>query len=236
MKNNWLITLGIGLISAGIGFIVGSKWTEKEIKERNEDYYQREYDLLKESWEKRKEEEIREDERRKCQEMAAEAKKMQDGSKLSDDKSVNGSTKNTRKCDERGRVEWETDEFGWHDKTDEPKSRPNPVERAKNDYNPNDLAERFDLPGQPNAKRDPRFPYLISYEEYYESELEEYHMVWDVENQMLIGEDLKREPDIDSEVSFEALEVLNEGRENIIFVRNERLGCEFVIERLDPRG
>ena len=230
MKNNWLITLGIGLISAGIGFIVGSKWTEKEIKERNEDFYQREYDLLKESWEKRKEEEIREDERRKCQEMAAEAKKMQDGTRLSDDKNVNGCmnsedcvAKNDRKCDE---IEVE-----------KPKNRPNPVERGKMEYNPDDESERFDLPGQPNAKRDPRFPYLINYEEYYESEMEEHHMTWDVDNQMLIDdEDPEREPDIDAEVTFEALEVLNEGRENIIFVRNERLGCEFVIERLDPRG
>ena len=226
MKNNWLITLGIGLISAGIGFIVGSKWTEKEIKEREEDFYQKEYNLLKESWEKRKEEEIREDERRKCQEMAAEAKKMQDGTRLSDDKSVNGS----RKCDARGRVEWEVDE-------NESKNRPNPVERAEMEYNPDDESERFDLPGQPNAKRDPRFPYLITYDEYYESEMEEHHMTWDTENQMLIDdEDPKREPDIDAEVTFEALEVLNEGRESIIFVRNERLGCEFVIERLDPRG
>lgn len=233
MKNNWLITLGIGLISAGIGFIVGSKWTEKEIKERNEDFYQREYDLLKESWEKRKEEEIREDERRKCQEMAAECAKMQSGCRNSEDCVV----KNERKCDERGRVEWEVDEFGWHDKTDEPKNRPNPVERGKMEYNPDDESERFDLPGQPNAKRDPRFPYLITYDEYYESEMPEHHMTWDTENQMLIDdEDAEREPDIDSEVSFEALEVLNEGRESIIFVRNERLGCEFVIERMDPRG
>ena len=215
MKNNWLITLGIGLISAGIGFIVGSKWTEKEIKERNEDFYQREYDLLKESWEKRKEEEIREDERRKCQEMAAEAKKMQDGSSCV--------AKNERKRDE---IEGE-----------KPKNRPNPVERSKMEYNPDDESERFDLPGQPNAKRDPRFPYLINYDEYYESEMEEHHMTWDVDNQMLIDdEDPEREPDIDAEVTFEALEVLNEGRENIIFVRNERLGCEFVIERMDPRG
>lgn len=222
MKNNWLITLGIGLISAGIGFIVGSKWTEKEIKERNEDFYQREYDLLKESWEKRKEEEIREDERRKCQEMAAEAKKMQDGS---------------RKCDEKGRVEWEVDEFGNTDDEIKPKNRPNPVERGEMEYNPDDLVERFDLPGQPNAKRDPRFPYLITYDEYYESEMPEHHMTWDMDNQMLIDdEDPEREPDIDAEVTFEALEVLNEGRENIIFVRNERLGCEFVIERLDPRS
>ena len=232
MKNNWLITLGIGLISAGIGFIVGSKWTEKEIKERNEDFYQRKYDLLKESWEKRKEEEIRADERQKCQEMAAEAKKMQDGSRLSDDKSVNGS----RKCDDRGRVEWEVDESCNPDDEIKPKNRPNPVERGKMEYNPDDLVERFDLPGQPNAKRDPRFPYLISYDEYYDSEMEEHHMTWDVDNQMLIDdEDPEREPDIDAEVTFEALEVLNEGRENIIFVRNERLGCEFVIERMDPR-
>lgn len=219
MKNNWLITLGIGLISAGIGFIVGSKWTEKEIKERNEDFYQREYDLLKESWEKRKEEEIREDERRKCQEMAAECAKMQSGCRNSEDCVA----KNERKRDEN--------------EVEKPKNRPNPVERAEMEYNPDDESERFDLPGQPNAKRDPRFPYLINYDEYYESEMEEHHMTWDMDNEMLIDdEDPEREPDIDAEVTFEALEVLNEGRENIIFVRNERLGCEFVIERMDPRS
>jgi hypothetical protein len=216
MKNNWLITLGIGLISAGIGFIVGSKWTEKEIKERNEDFYQREYDLLKESWEKHKEEEIREDERRKCQEMAAEAKKMQTGCRMSDGRNSDGS-RNSEDC--------------------VAKHRPNPVERAEMEYNPDDESERFDLPGQPNAKRDPRFPYLITYDEYYESDYDEHHMTWDAENEMLIDdEDPEREPDIDAEVTFEALEVLNEGRESIIFVRNERLGCEFVIERMDPRG
>ena len=219
MKNNWLITLGIGLISAGIGFIVGSKWTEKEIKERNEDFYQREYDLLKESWEKHKEEEIREDERRKCQEMAAECAKMQSGCRNSEDCVA----KNDRKCDEN--------------EVEKPKNRPNPVERAKTEYNPDDESERFDLPGQPNAKRNPRFPYLITYDEYYESDYDEHHMTWDAENEMLIDdEDPEREPDIDAEVTFEALEVLNEGRENIIFVRNERLGCEFVIERMDPRA
>lgn len=219
MKNNWLITLGIGLISAGIGFIVGSKWTEKEIKERNEDFYQREYDLLKESWEKRKEEEIREDERRKCQEMAAECAKMQSGCRNSEDCVA----KNERKCDEF--------------EVEKPKNRPNPVERGKMEYNPDDECERFDIPGQPNAKRDPRFPYLITYDEYYSSEMPEHHMTWDMDNEMLIDdEDPEREPDIDAEVTFEALEVLNEGRENIIFVRNERLGCEFVIERMDPRG
>lgn len=232
MKNNWLITLGVGLISAGIGFIVGSKWTEKEIKERNEDFYQKEYNLLKESWEKHKEEEIREDERRKCQEMAAECAKMQSGM----------SSDGSRKCDERGRVEWEVEEnedFEDEIQDNPPRRpvRPSPKERSEMEFDKNDLAERVDLPGNPNANRDPRFPYLITYDEYYASEMPEHHMTWDMDNEMLIDdEDPEREPDIDSEVSFEALEVLNEGRENMIFVRNERLGCEFVIERMDPRG
>lgn len=228
MKTNWLITLGVGLISAGIGFIVGSKWTEKEIKERNEDFYQKEYNLLKETWEKRKEEEIRADERQKCQEMAAEAEKMHEG---------------MRKSDERGRVEWEFEENDEcvdenPDKMATQKRRMTPKERAEMDFEEEiDQSERVDLPGNPNAKRDPRFPYLITYDEYYASEMEEHHMTWDMDNEMLIDdEDPERVPDIDSEVSFEALEVLNEGRENIIFVRNEKLGCEFVIERLDPRG
>lgn len=233
MKTNWLFTLGVSLITAGIGFIVGSKWTEKEIKEREEDFYQKEYDLLKETWIKRKEEEIRADERQKCQEMAAEAKKMQDGSRLSDDKSVSGSRKFEENIDENEGFE---DEI--QDNPPRRPVRPSPKERAEMNFDEDiDQSERVDLPGNPNAKRDPRFPYLITYDEYYDSDMPEHHMTWDMDNEMLIDdEDVDREPDIDEEVSFEALEVLNEGRESIIFVRNERLGCEFVIERMDPRG
>ena len=76
---NVLLTTGISLITAGIGFIVGSKWTEKEIKQRTEDFYQKEYDLLKKRFEEDKEQEIRDDQKRKDAEMAEECHRMQEG-------------------------------------------------------------------------------------------------------------------------------------------------------------
>ena len=42
-----LMAIGGMMITAGIGFIVGSKWTEKKLNVKLEDLYSEEYDLLK---------------------------------------------------------------------------------------------------------------------------------------------------------------------------------------------
>jgi hypothetical protein len=48
-------------------------------------------------------------------------------------------------------------------------------------------------------------------------------------------EDPEEELDVDNLVSYEALEILREGYSDIVYVRNDRLDTDFVIQRLDPR-
>lgn len=50
-----LLTFGLALIAGGVGFIVGSKWTEKNLKTKLEDQYQEEFELLKKTYEENNE-------------------------------------------------------------------------------------------------------------------------------------------------------------------------------------
>lgn len=240
---NVLLTAGISLITAGIGFIVGSKWTEKEIKQRTEDFYQKEYDLLKKRFEEDKEQEIRDDQKRKDAEMAAEVAKMQEG------------IRKGRHEDDRGRVEWEVDEKGWHDKTtdwdDEEeleefggKTEEDDIWEDSNERPRNLCQTQEELDDYDRILYEDRLRreqgsdvYLISYDDYYESkDREEVDLMYDPNTEHLWNEeDPDEELDVDNLVSYEALEILREGYSDIVYVRNDRLNTDFVIQRLDPR-
>ena len=79
--------------------------------------------------------------------------------------------------------------------------------------------------------------YLISYEDYWESrDREEVDLMYDPNTEHLWNEeDPEEELDVDNLVSYEALEILREGYSDIVYVRNDRLETDFVIQRLDPR-
>lgn len=235
---NILLTTGISLITAGIGFIIGSKWTEKEIKQRTEDFYQKEYDLLKKRFEEDKEQEIRDDQKRKDAEMVEEVKKMQDGIRAG------------RHEDDRGRVDWsveensdlvdeeELEEFGG--KTEEDDIWENSEnERPRNFCQTQEELDDYDrILYEDRMRREQGSDvYMISYDTYWESrDREEVDLMYDPNTEHLWNEeDPEEELDVDSLVSYEALEILREGYSDIVYVRNDRLETDFVIQRLDPR-
>lgn len=235
---NVLLTTGISLITAGIGFIVGSKWTEKEIKQRTEDFYQKEYDLLKKHFEEDKEQEIRDDQKRKDTEMVEEVKKMQEGIRAG------------RHEDDRSRVDWsfeensyledeeELEEFGG--KTEEDDIWENSeVERPRNLCQTQEELDDYDrILYEDRMRREQGSDvYLISYDAYWESrDRAEVGLMYDPNTEHLWNEeDPEEELDVDNLVSYEALEILREGYSDIVYVRNDRLNTDFVIQRLDPR-
>jgi hypothetical protein len=231
--------LGVSLISAGIGFIVGSKWTEKEITKRTEDFYQKEYDLLKKTFEERKEAEIREDERKKCAEMSSEASKMQEGiRKYAEERRTRRDM--TEEIDEAD--DWddedELEEFGG--KTEEDDIWENSEgERPRNLCQTQEELDDYDrILYEDRMRREQGSDvYLISYDTYWESrDREEVDLMYDPNTEHLWNEeDPEEELDVDNLVSYEALEILREGYSDIVYVRNDRLNTDFVIQRLDPR-
>lgn len=235
---NVLLTTGISLITAGIGFIIGSKWTEKEIKQRTEDFYQKQYDLLKKRFEEDKEQEIRDDQKRKDAEIVEEVKKMQDGIRAG------------RHEDDRGRVDWaveensdwdeeeELEEFGG--KTEENDIWENSeVERPRNLCQTQEELDDYDrILYEDRMRREQGSDvYMISYDDYWESrDREEVDLMYDPNTEHLWNEeDPEEELDVDNLVSYEALEILREGYSDIVYVRNDRLDTDFVIQRLYPR-
>ncbi len=234
---NVLLTTGISLITAGIGFIIGSKWTEKEIKQRTEDFYQKEYDLLKKRFEEDKEQEIRDDQKRKDAEIVEEVKKMQDGIRAG------------RHEDERGRVDWSVEENSdWEDeeeleefggKTEEDDIWEDSNERPRNLCQTQEELDDYDrILYEDRMRREQGSDvYLISYDDYWESrDREEVDLMYDPNTEHLWNEeDPDEELDVDNLVSYEALEILREGYSDIVYVRNDRLETDFVIQRLDPR-
>lgn len=241
MKNA-LLTAGISLITAGIGFIVGSKWTEKEITKRTEDFYQKEYDLLKKTFEERKEQEIRDDQKRKDAEMVEECHKMQEGIRrhIHEEDSYDGIRKG-RHEDERGRVDWSVEENSdWEDEEELEefggKTEEDDIWEKVEDSDMQDEYERI-LHENDKRREAGCDVYLISYDDYWASrDREEVDLMYDPNTEHLWNdEDPEEELDVDSLVSFEALEILREGYSDIVYVRNDRLNTDFVIQRLDPR-
>lgn len=226
-----LFTLGISLITAGIGFIIGSKWTEKEIKQRTEDFYQKEYDLLKKRFEEDKEQEIRDDQKRKDAEIVEEVKKMQDGIRR------HIHEYDTPEQDELEDEE-ELEEFGgkteendiWEDSENERPRNLCQTQEELDDY------DRILYEDRMRRERGSDV-YLISYDDYWESrDREEVDLMYDPNTEHLWNEeDPEEELDVDNLVSYEALEILREGYSDIVYVRNDRLETDFVIQRLDPR-
>lgn len=228
---NILLTTGISLITAGIGFIVGSKWTEKEIKKRTEDFYQKEYDLLKKRFEDDKEQEIRDDQKRKDAEIVEEVKKMQDGIRRHIHE-YDTPEQNDLEDEE------ELEEFGG--KTEEDDIWENSeVERPRNLCQTQEELDDYDrILYEDRMRREQGSDvYMISYDTYWESrDREEVDLMYDPNTEHLWNEaDPDEELDVDNLVSYEALEVLREGYSDIVYVRNDRLDTDFVIQRLDPR-
>lgn len=233
---NVLLTTGISLITAGIGFIIGSKWTEKEIKQRTEDFYQKEYDLLKRRFEEDKEQEIRDDQKRKDAEMAEECHKMQEGIRRHVHES--DSYEGIRADQDDLEDEEELEEFGG--KTEEDDIWENSeVERPRNLCQTQEELDDYDrILYEDRMRREQGSDvYLISYEDYWESrDREEVDLMYDPNTEHLWNEaDPEEELDVDNLVSYETLEILREGYSDIVYVRNDRLNTDFVIQRLDPR-
>lgn len=237
---NVLLTAGISLITAGIGFIVGSKWTEKEIKQRTEDFYQKEYDLLKKRFEEDKEQEIRDDQKRKDAEIVEEVKKMQDGIRRHVHESDSYESDNV--VNDIPEQDWddeeELEEFGGKTEEDDIWES-SEGERPRNLCQTQEELDDYDrILYEDRLRREQGSDvYLISYDNYWESrDREEVDLMYDPNTEHLWNEeDPDEELDADSLVSYEALEILREGYSDIVYVRNDRLDTDFVIQRLDPR-
>lgn len=245
---NVLLTAGISLITAGIGFIVGSKWTEKEIKQRTEDFYQKEYDLLKKRFEEDKEQEIRDDQKRKDAEIVEEVKKMQDGIRRHAHESDSyegiraGRHESDNVVNDIPEQDWddeeELEEFGGKTEEDDIWES-SEGERPRNLCQTQEELDDYDrILYEDRLRREQGSDvYLISYDVYWESrDREEVDLMYDPNTEHLWNEeDPDEELDADSLVSYEALEILREGYSDIVYVRNDRLDTDFVIQRLDPR-
>lgn len=241
---NVLLTTGISLITAGIGFIVGSKWTEKEITKRTEDFYQKEYELLKKTYEERREGEIRDDQKRKDAEMAEECRKMQEGIRRHVHESDSyegiraGRHEDPSVDDEDWEDEEELKEFGGKTKEDDIWEGSDIEDRPRNlCKNIEELDDYERILYEDRKRREQGSDvYLISYDTYWESrDREEIDLVYDPNTEHLWNEeDPEEELDADSLVSYEALEILNAGYSDIVYVRNESLNTDFVIQRFDP--
>lgn len=234
---NILLTTGISLITAGIGFIIGSKWTEKEIKQRTEDFYQKQYDLLKKRFEEDKEQEIRDDQKCKDAEMVEECHRMQEGIRRHIHETDN--YEGIRAEQDELEDEEELEEFGG--KTEENDIWENSeVERPRNLCQTQEELDDYDrILYEDRMRREQGSDvYLISYEDYWESrDREEVDLMYDPNTEHLWNEaDPEEELDVDNLVSYEALEILREGYSDIVYVRNDRLETDFVIQRLDPRN
>lgn len=246
---NLLIGLGVSLISAGIGFIIGSKWTEKEIKQRTEDFYQKEYDLLKKRFEEDKEQEIRDDQKRKDAEMVEECHKMQEGIRrhIHESDSYEGIRKHVHETDNYEGIRAEQDELEDEEELEEFGGKTeeddiwedSEVERPRNLCQTQEELDDYDrILYEDRMRREQGSDvYLISYDTYWESrDREEVDLMYDPNTEHLWNEeDPDEELDVDNLVSYEALEILREGYSDIVYVRNDRLETDFVIQRLDPR-
>lgn len=241
---NILLTTGISLITAGIGFIIGSKWTEKEIKQRTEDFYQKEYDLLKKRFEEDKEQEIRDDQKRKDAEMAEECHKMQEGIRkhVHESDSYEGIRRHIHESDipEQDDLEdeEELEEFGGKTEEDDIWEE-SEEERPRNLCQTQEELDDYDrILYEDRMRREQGSDvYMISYDTYWESrDRAEVDLMYDPNTEHLWNEeDPDEELDVDNLVSYEALEILREGYSDIVYVRNDRLETDFVIQRLDPR-
>lgn len=223
MKTNVLFTLGVGLITAGLGFIAGSKWTEKKIRHGLEDLYQQEYNLLK----------------KKLEEDYENAKKSEE-KKASDETEKREFEEIERENYVYESLDDDFDEDLEETEVDEESKVSNPA--AKRPHKTTEEIERYtEIMNQNEYYKngDPNYPYIIPLEQYYEDkDYEDKHMTWDSENSMLIDDDDPHKviEDIDELVSYEALDILDSAGESVVVVRNERLQTDFVIEKFCPRN
>lgn len=84
MSKKIFITAAIGLIGTAVGFVIGSKWTEKNLKDELEEVYTKEFEMIKKDLEEKYENKANAD-----KEMAEEASKMQEGIKKARENGAN---------------------------------------------------------------------------------------------------------------------------------------------------
>lgn len=219
---NVLMAIGGMMITAGIGFIAGSKWTEKKLSCKLEDLYSKEYDLLKKNLENKfeaKENELKE----KYGEVEEPSVDDSDGK---DDISDN-----------------EKDEIIENEPYDDPDEVfSNPVRRMKrsdsgksrNNYT--DLVENdeFEEPEDGSGRTE---PYIIDYDTYFqEQDYIDKPLTYDWQNHILIDDEngnVIEEPDL--VVGWNNLEEFEEMDDCLIYIRDDSLKIDYVVEKMDYR-
>ena len=210
MSKNIIVTLAVGAICTAVGFVIGSKWTEKNIREDLDELYTKEFEMIKKDYEKKhgiNSEESKETESNAEAEMAEEAKKMQEGVKKARE---NRASKN----EDASEV----------------------VDKKPNRYHP-DIETCYEKEEDVSDIYEDKGPYMISYEEFFTNkDYSEKSMTWDVDHAILTYDDNPSEviEDIDELVSYEALDILESSKTNEIYVRNDSLKTDFVISRYVP--
>lgn len=222
MSKNVLFTVGVGLITAALGFVVGSKWTERHLKRGLEDLYQQEYDLLRE----------------KLEEDYQNAKKTEENKPSEEEFKADDKenyVNNEPDIDENGYFDSFDDEIDEDDVDSDDPTRKRPHKTAKQKERYEEIMKENEYYKNGN----PEYPYIISYDEYYDNkDYIERHLTWDSDNNMLIDDDDPHHviDDIDELISYEAIDLIEDGGESIVYIRNDQLKTDFVLERYCPRN
>ena len=206
-----LMAIGGMMITAGIGFIAGSKWTEKKLNVKLEDLYSEEYDLLKKNLEKKFEE--KEEELKKKYEGCVESTVEETSEKKAE--------------------------------PENPRRKPQPVnpimdikrsdgDKPRNNYS--DLVENdeFEEPEDGSGRTE---PYIIDYDTYFnEQDYTDMPMTYDWQNKTLINDtDGSVVEDVDLVVGWNNLEEFEESDDSLIYIRDDSLKIDYVVEKMDYR-
>lgn len=187
-----IITVGAGVISGLVGFVIGSKWTEKKLKTKLEDIYQAEFDAFKKSYAERHSTEDETKPTEEAVDLVAQTQAQIKNAIMADNK---------KKRDYMKKANPDSDDYGGLEEDD--------------------------------IVTTEKGPYIISYEEYTDdNDYMSKTLTWDPIHAALNDdeeEELIPSEDIDATVSFEALDLLENGGESVVYVRNDEAQTDYVI-------
>lgn len=216
---NILMAIGGMMITAGIGFIAGSKWTEKRLSCKLEDLYSEEYNLLKKNLEKKYE--------AKEQELKEKYGEVEEGSVDDSGSSDEGSTESdTEKPKDNRRKPQPVNPIREIKRSDGSKKSNNYADLVEND--------EFDPPEDACGRTE---PYIIDYDTYFnEQDYTDIPMTYDWQNKTLINDtDGSVVEDVDLVVGWNNLEEFEESDDCLVYIRDDSLKVDYVVEKMDYR-
>lgn len=225
-----LMAIGGMMITAGIGFIAGSKWTEKRLSCKLEDLYSEEYNLLKRNLEKKfesKETELTKRYEAKEQELKEKYCEVEEGS-VDDSGSSDGDSdeSDTEKPKDNRRKPQSVNPIREIKKSDGSKKANNYADLVENDD--------FDPPEDSCGRTE---PYIIDYDTYFQDDgYTEKPLTYDWQNHILIDDENGNVlEDVDLIVGWNNLEEFEESDDCLVYIRDDSLKVDYIVEKMDYR-